>query len=77
MMLAFKRNHFWRCAVKTIAVVLSLAVSGIAISAAYNSAYANRMDGRGNCAGGVCPGGGTSWSSAKHHKATKVKNTNK
>jgi hypothetical protein len=31
---------------KTIAVVLTLAISGIAISAAYTEAYASRMNGR-------------------------------
>ncbi len=38
---------------KTIAVVLSLVVSGIAISAAYTSAQASRMNGK----GGWCSSG--------------------
>jgi hypothetical protein len=37
-----------RCIVKTIVVVLSLAISGVAISAAYFDAYASRMNGWGN-----------------------------
>jgi hypothetical protein len=64
-----------RLVVKTIAVVLTLAISGIAVSAAYTEAYANRMNGKGNCAGGVCTGGGTTWnpSGAKRYKTTKIK----
>jgi hypothetical protein len=33
---------------KTIAVVMSLAVSGIAVSGAYSSAFASRMNGKGS-----------------------------
>ena len=39
---------------KTIAIVLSLAVSGIAISSAYNSAYADRMNGKATCGQSIC-----------------------
>jgi hypothetical protein len=40
--------------VKTIVVALSFAVACIAISSAFNAAYADRMNGRGNCVGGIC-----------------------
>jgi hypothetical protein len=41
-------------------------------------AHADRMNGRGNCSGGVCTGGGTAWSSGanrlpKTAKTTKTK----
>jgi hypothetical protein len=51
--------------VKTIVVALSLAISGVAISAAYFDAYASRMNGRGNgCSdGNLCM-------SAKHKTTT-------
>ena len=40
--------------VKTIIVALSLAISGVAISAAYFDAYASRMNGKGSmCSDGM------------------------
>jgi len=51
---------------KTIAVILSLAISGIAVSAAYTSAYASRMNGKGmGCSEG------TNCMSARAKAATK------
>jgi hypothetical protein len=51
---------------KTIAVILSLAISGIAISSVYTSAYASRMNGK----GGWCSEG-TNCMSARYKMTTK------
>ena len=53
---------------KTIAVVLSLAISGLAISTTYNSAYASRMNGKGS----TCSEG-TNCMSARYKAATAKK----
>jgi hypothetical protein len=57
---------------KTIAIVLSLAVSGIAVSAAYTSAYATRMNGKGS----MCSDG-SNCMSARYKMATKKPQTAK
>jgi len=47
---------------KIFIVALSLAfVSSVVLT---TSASADRMNGKGNCAGGVCTGGGSLWNSA-------------
>ena len=38
-------------------------------------AHADRMNGKGNCAGGVCTGGGTAWGAKRHPKTAKTKTT--
>jgi hypothetical protein len=51
---------------KTFAVILSLAISGIAISSAYTEAYASRMNGKGmDCSEG------TNRMSARYKMATE------
>lgn len=55
---------------KSIAMVLSLAVSGIAVSGTYSSALASKMNGR----GGMCSdGAGCMSDKAKNHMAGKPK----
>ena len=63
---------------KILAITLSVAfLSSVALT---NAAFADRMNGKGNCAGGVCTGGGSLWNSGgakpppKAAKTTKVKN---
>jgi hypothetical protein len=43
-----------------------------------STASADRMNGRGNCAGGVCTGGGTTWNpSGGRQWKSSTKTTNK
>jgi hypothetical protein len=57
-----------------IAGFASIALAGFCLSIYTTEASANRMNGIGNCAGGVCTGGGTTWSGgAKKPKVTKAK----
>jgi hypothetical protein len=55
-----------------IAGFASIALAGFCLSIYTTEATASRMDGRGNCAGGVCTGGGTTWNpSGGHRKPAK------
>ena len=63
---------------RILAIALSIAFFGSMVLT--TAASADRMNGRGNCAGGVCTGGGTVWSSGSNRvstggapKATKTK----
>ena len=60
---------------KTIAVFLTLAISGIAISASYSSAYASRMNGKGGwCSeGSNCMSGRAKMAMSKKSHAPKQK----
>jgi hypothetical protein len=68
---------------KILAIALSVVFLGSMVLT--TAAQANRMNGKGNCAGGVCTGGGALWSSGanrasttgvKRTKATKPKTNN-
>jgi hypothetical protein len=52
---------------KTVIIALSLAISGVAISAAYSDAYASRMNGKGS----MCSDG-AGCHAAKYKNATKA-----
>jgi hypothetical protein len=54
---------------------IALAILSLSIPAPIftTEASANRMNGKGNCAGGVCTEGGTLWSSGKKQKSAKAK----
>jgi hypothetical protein len=61
-----------------IAGFASIALAVFCLSICTSEAFADRMNGKGNCSGGVCTGGGTVWSSGankppKTPKTTKVK----
>jgi hypothetical protein len=68
-LIAFVTKNSGRFTVKTIAVVLTLAISGIAISAAYTDAYASRMNGK----GGWCSEGTNCMSGRAKIAAAKAK----
>jgi hypothetical protein len=51
-----------------IAGFASIALAGFCLSIYATEASASRMDGRGNCAGGVCTGGGSVWNPSGGHK---------
>jgi hypothetical protein len=69
---------------RSLAIALSIAFLGSTVFT--TAALASRMNGKGNCTGGVCTGGGTLWSSGanrgsttgatKTTKATKTKPAN-
>ena len=63
---------------KTFAVILSLAISGIAISSAYSSAYASRMNGKGSmCSEGTnCMSDRYKAATAKKARVAKPKAVN-
>jgi hypothetical protein len=71
LIINIRRRHI----VKTIVVVLSLAISGVAISAAYFDAYASRMDGKGNgCSdGNLCMRGKYKAATAKPKQVIQPK----
>jgi hypothetical protein len=72
MMRCFQRNQFEEIIMKTVVLVLSLAVSGIGISAAYTSAQAGRMNGKGmGCSTG------TNCMQDRYNAATKKTNAAK
>jgi hypothetical protein len=61
----------------TVFASIALAILSLSIPAPVftTQASASRMDGKGNCAGGVCTGGGTIWNpSGGHQKPIKTKN---
>ena len=75
VLIAFVTKNIGRFTVKTIAVVLTLAISGIAISAAYTEAYASRMNGKGGwCSEGTnCMSGRAKIAAAKAKGLAKPK----
>jgi hypothetical protein len=71
VLIAFVTKNIGRFTVKTIAVVLTLAISGIAISAAYTEAYASRMNGK----GGWCSEGTNCMSGRQRSPPLKLRAT--
>jgi hypothetical protein len=65
----------------TVFASIALAILSLSIPAPVftTQASADRMNGKGNCSGGVCTGGGTAWRPysppPKTTKVTKVKKT--
>ena len=51
-----------------IAGFASIALAVFCLSICTTEASADRMNGKGNCAGGVCTGGGTTWNPTGGHK---------
>jgi hypothetical protein len=54
-----------------IAALASVALAIFCLSVCLTEASANRMNGKGNCTGGICTGGGSFWSSSSNRPPKK------